>query len=158
MLSRVWLIATLWTVTRQAPLSMGFPRQQYWSGVPFPAPGQNTGVGSLSLLQGIFPTPGSNPGLLHCRQILYQLIHKGSPQATVYFWKWITADETCLPEKKLFLWCFFSKMEEDLSKEIEKIHREIHYLSWLLSAHSEVGTNKHCTNGRRERLAWVWGK
>ena len=37
------------------------------------SPGQNTGVGSLSLLQGIFPTQGSNPGLPHCRQILYQL-------------------------------------------------------------------------------------
>ena len=41
------------------------------------SPGQNTGVGSLSLLQGIFPTQGSNPGLPHCRQILYQLSHKG---------------------------------------------------------------------------------
>ena len=41
--------------------------------------GQNTGVGSLSLLQGIFPTQGSNPGLPHCRWILYQLSHKGSP-------------------------------------------------------------------------------
>jgi len=39
-----------------------------------------TRVGSLSLLQGIFPTQGSNPGLLHCRQILYQLSHKGSPR------------------------------------------------------------------------------
>jgi len=37
----------------------------------------NTGVGSLSLLQGIFPTPELNPGLSHCRQILYQLSHKG---------------------------------------------------------------------------------
>jgi len=36
-------------------------------------------MGSLSLLQGIFPTLGSNPGLLHCKQILYQLSHKGSP-------------------------------------------------------------------------------
>ena len=42
-------------------------------------PGQNTGVGSRSLLQGIFPTQGSNPGLPHCRQILYQLSHQGSP-------------------------------------------------------------------------------
>ena len=42
--------------------------------------GQNTGGGSLSLLQGIFPTQGSNPGLPHCRQILYQLSHKGSPR------------------------------------------------------------------------------
>ena len=47
---------------------------------PWNSPGQNTGVGSLSLLRGIFPTQGSNPGLLHCRQILYQLNHKGSPR------------------------------------------------------------------------------
>ena len=45
----------------------------------FSRPGQNTGVSSLSLLQGIFPIQGSNPGLLHCRWILYQLSHKGSP-------------------------------------------------------------------------------
>ena len=45
---------------------------------PWNSPGQNTGVGSLSLLQGIFPTQGSNPGLLHCRWILYQLSHKES--------------------------------------------------------------------------------
>ena len=44
------------------------------------SPGQNTGVGISSLLQGIFPTQGSNPGLPHCRQILYQLSHKGSPR------------------------------------------------------------------------------
>ena len=44
------------------------------------SPGQNTGVGSLSLLQGIFPTQGSNPGLPHCRWILYQLSHKVRPK------------------------------------------------------------------------------
>ena len=43
------------------------------------SPGQNTGVGSLSLLQGIFPIQGLNPGLLHCRQILYQLNYQGNP-------------------------------------------------------------------------------
>ena len=41
---------------------------------PWNSAGQNTGVGSLSLLQGIFPTQGSNPGLPHCRPILYRLI------------------------------------------------------------------------------------
>ena len=46
---------------------------------PWNSLGQYTGVGSLSLLQGIFPIQGSNPGLLHCRQILYQLTHQGSP-------------------------------------------------------------------------------
>ena len=47
---------------------------------PWNSPGQNTGVGSLCLLQGIFPTQGSNPDLPHCRRILYQLSHKGSPR------------------------------------------------------------------------------
>ena len=46
---------------------------------PWDFPDQNTGVGSHSLLQGIFPTRGSNPGLPHCRRVLYQLSHKGSP-------------------------------------------------------------------------------
>ena len=46
---------------------------------PWNSPGQNTVMGSLSLLQGIFPTQGLKPGLLHCRRILYQLSHKGSP-------------------------------------------------------------------------------
>ena len=53
---------------------------------PWNSPGQNTGVGSLSLLQGIFPTQGWNPGLLHCRLILYQLTHRGSPRIL----KWVT--------------------------------------------------------------------
>ena len=47
---------------------------------PWNSPGQNTEVGCCSLLQGIFPTQGSNPGLLHCRWILYQLSHQGSPR------------------------------------------------------------------------------
>ena len=47
---------------------------------PWNSPGQNTGVGSLSLPQGIFPTQGLNLGLRHCRWILYQLSHKGSPR------------------------------------------------------------------------------
>ena len=46
---------------------------------PWNSPSQKTRVGSLSLLQGIFPSQGSNPGFPHCRWILYQLSHKGSP-------------------------------------------------------------------------------
>ena len=45
--------------------------------IPWNSPGQNTGVGSLSLLLGIFPTQRLNPGLPHCRHILYQLSHQG---------------------------------------------------------------------------------
>ena len=47
---------------------------------PWNSPGQNTGVGSPSILQGIFPTQGSNPGLPCCRRILYQLSRQGSQE------------------------------------------------------------------------------
>ena len=47
---------------------------------PGDAPGKNTAVGSYFLLQGIFPNQGWNLVLLHCRQILYQLSHQGSPR------------------------------------------------------------------------------
>ena len=57
-----------------------WPREFHGLYSPWNSPGNNTGVGSLSLLQGIFPTQGSNPGLPHCRQILYQPSHKVSPR------------------------------------------------------------------------------
>ena len=50
---------------------------------PWNSPGQNTGVGSLFLLQGIFPTQGSNPGLPHCRWILQQLSHQAYSRCSV---------------------------------------------------------------------------
>ena len=59
-------LATPWTAACQVPL--GFP-------------GKSTGVGCHFLLQEIFPTQGSNLGLLHCPQILYRLSHQGSPVA-----------------------------------------------------------------------------
>ena len=65
-LSGVQLFATPWIVVHQAPPSMEFSRQEYWSGFHF-------------LLQGIFPTRGWNLGLLHCRQTLYHLSHQGIP-------------------------------------------------------------------------------
>ena len=108
--SRVRLCATPETAAHQAPQSLGFSRQEHWIGLPFPSPmhesakwkwsrsvvsdslqpyglyspwnspGQSTGVGSCSLLQEIFPTQGSKQGLLHCRRLLYQLSHQGSPR------------------------------------------------------------------------------
>ena len=122
------------TIAHQDPLSIGFPRQEQWSGLSFPSPGdlpdpeiklmspalqvhslplshqvnpkapmwkwkllsliplfvtpwtvqnspdQNTGVGSHSLLQGIFPIQGLSPGLPHCRWILYCLRHQENPR------------------------------------------------------------------------------
>ena len=62
-LSHVRLFATLWTVTLLCP----------WD-----SPGKSTGVGCHFLLQEIFSTQGSNPGLPHCRQMLYHMSHQGS--------------------------------------------------------------------------------
>ena len=61
---------------------------------PWNSPGHNTGVGSLSLLQGVFLTQGLNPGLLHCRQILYQLSYQGSPKITISQFSSVT--QSCL--------------------------------------------------------------
>ena len=55
---------------------------------PWNSPGQNVGVGSLSLLQGIFPTQGSNSGLPHCGRILYQLSHEENPRGYRVAWKY----------------------------------------------------------------------
>ena len=49
---------------------------------PWDSPVKNTGVGCCTLLQGIFPTQGSNPGLLHCRQILYHLSYQDAKEST----------------------------------------------------------------------------
>ena len=103
----VQLFMTPGTLACQAPHPWGFSRQEYWTGLTCPPPGdlpnpgieprppalqadslpseppgkpKNTRVGGLSLLQGIFPTQESNWCLLHCRRILYQLSHQGSPR------------------------------------------------------------------------------
>ena len=88
---------------------------------PWNSPGQNTGVGSLSLLQGIFPTQGSNPGLLHCRWILYQLSHKGSPRIL----EWVAYP---------FLQCIFPTQESN---------RGLLHYRWILYQLSYRGSPKY---------------
>ena len=68
------------TVAHQVPLSMGFSSQECWSGLPFPSP-------------GIFLTQGSNPGLLHYRQTLYQLSYEGEEEKLKFY---ITSCSFCL--------------------------------------------------------------
>ena len=111
--SLVRLFVTPWIGASQTPLSMGFFRQEYWSGLPWPPPGdlpdprikprspslqahslpsaspgkpRNTGVGSLFPLHGIFLTQELNWGLLHCRQILHQLSYQGSPPCAIHIY------------------------------------------------------------------------
>ena len=78
---------------------------------PWNSPGQNIGVGSLSLLQGIFPTQGSNPGLPHCRRILYQLSHKGSPtilERVAYPFSSRSSRLISILQRKSWKWSYFS--------------------------------------------------
>ena len=77
LLSHVRLFVTPWTVAYQAPLSMGFSRQEYWSGLPFPSPED-------------LPDQGSNPGLPHCRQTLYHLSHQGPVVVLIYLLRGIS--------------------------------------------------------------------
>ena len=74
------------------------------------SPDKNTGVGCHALLQGIFPTQGSNPGLPHCRQILYHLSHQGSPRTL----EWVAYP--------------FSR---DLASITSHIHYWVLFLLWL---------------------------
>ena len=97
-LSRVRLFVTLWTVAPQAPLSMGFSRQEYWSGVPFPFPGNS--------FSRIFPTQNSNPHLLiSCigRRVVFffkQLVPPGL-QSMGYKESDMTEHAlTCIPQQK----------------------------------------------------------
>ena len=60
---------------------MGFSRQEYWSGLPFPSPGN-------------LPDPGMEPGLPHCRQMLYHLSHQGSPNLTTVACKLFALENT----------------------------------------------------------------
>ena len=92
--SRVRLLATPWTAAHQAPPSMGCPAlcdpmdcSLPGSSVHEDSPGKSTGVGCHALLQRILPTQGSNPGLPHCRPVLYQLSHQGSPSLLLAHFK-----------------------------------------------------------------------
>ena len=97
LVAQLCLFATPWTVAHQAFLSGD-------------SPAKNTGVDCHALLQGIFPTQGSNPGIPHYRWILYQLSYKGSPT------QHILISKTIVNRKKIFI-------------GYDKIHRTI---GWLI--------------------------
>ena len=114
--SHVHLFATPWTIAYQAPPSMGFSRQEYWSGLPFPSAEDLT-------------DPGSNPCLSHCRQTLYCLSHQGSLVDRVPKELWMEAHNTVqeavtktIPKKKK---CKKAKWLSDEALEIAERIREV---------------------------------
>ena len=99
---------------------------------PWTSPGKNAGMGSLSLIQGIFPTKGSNPGIPHCRRILYQLSHKGSLKRGLkshvhinMIWWILNKCNKCLNIMLSFS-CFISSWANTLNININKMNYEIY--------------------------------
>ena len=101
---------------------------------PWNSPGQNTGVGSLSLLQGIFPTQGLNPGLVHCRWIPYELRHQEAH---------ILVTDVVLPQIRIS----YSQQRERQWKTWGGS------CSWLSAAHGPAGPP--CDSEFEEKLVWA---
>ena len=113
-LSRVWLFVTLWTVARQAPLSMGFPRQQYWSELPFPSQGDlpNSKIKpeSSALAGRLFITtppgkpyiPSYTQGIPKVRGKIYHN-QQGRHHLTIDSWKGSNFSPACLSKGEIFL-------------------------------------------------------
>ena len=88
---------TLWTVAHQAPLSAGFPRQEYWSGLPFPSPGglPHPGIKPLALAYGFFTA--ESPGKPH----LYQYYGAKPLELQVVSYYWVSRHLPFDPETSL---------------------------------------------------------
>ena len=115
LLSHVWLFVTPWT-----------------------SPGQNTVVGSFSLLQRIFPNQGSNPGLLNYRRILYQLSHRGSPRILEWvaypfssgsFWRMNRTGVSCITGWFFSNWAIREALPYSLLHKKHEISFDFHYQS-----------------------------
>ena len=112
--SHVWLFATLWTIAHQAPLSMGFSKQEYWSGLPFPSPGDlpNLGIepGSPALrADSLLAEP---PGK-HIKKQRHHFANKGSNCQSydfscshVWMWDWSIKKAERRRIDAFELWCW----------------------------------------------------
>ena len=98
---------------RRSVLSDSDSAQPHGLQSPWNFPGLNTGVSSLSLLQWIFPTQELNQGLLHCRQILYQLSYQGSPQDS-----WWSSTFHVTPQDGSFVWGITTNRTPQKQKEL----------------------------------------
>ena len=130
---------------------------------PRNSPGNNTGVGCHSLLQGIFPTQESNPSLLHCRQILYPLSHQESPKLeNRHGTKCEQGSRTLFRNKRarqigfrVFL-CLLSKEEFYFGLKI--IVSQDCFLLLLLLKHISYFTNYSQASPSWQKAEWVEGR
>ena len=101
------------------------------------SPGKNTGVGCHVLLQGIFPTQGLNPGLPHCRQILYHLSYQGSPRIL----EWVAypfSRESSWPRNRTGASCIVGRFFTSWATREALVYLMIlHTVMWFLSLFSQ---------------------
>ena len=131
---------TPWTVACQLPCPYGFP-------------GRNAGVGCHFLLQGIFPTQASNPGLPHCRQTPYTLSHQGNP--TTKIWKTVADWEIrlCVLTSSSTLTLFFFSVVAVCSFFLEK-RLPLDSISW--NWHTRCLGIMDCTCHSESTWSWPW--
>ena len=136
-LSRVWLFVTPWAEIKTS-----------WN-----SPGQKTGVCSHFLLQGIFPTQGLNPGRLHCRQILYQLSHQGSPRILECV-AYLFSSESSQPRNQTGVSCivgrFFTSWATREAQALWSGAKNIGVVLDLVASHPAV------TNHPAVTKIWLW--
>ena len=117
------------------------------------SPGKNTGVGGHVLLQGFFPTQGSNPGLLHCRRILYCLSHQGSPKEGWVPKKW------CFPivmlQKTLKNPLACQEIKPVTPKKKKKSTLNIHWEDWCWRWSSNI-LAAWCEEPTPWKRPWCW--
>ena len=128
--SHVWLFVTPWTVTYQAPLSMGFSRQEYWSGLPFPSPGNL-----------------SNPGIELMSSCIvgrrfYCLRHQGSQYICTY-WLLAIGKNEILP--LLTIWM---KLQGIMLNEMSDRETQIHKLYLYVESKKQINIKQKVINMR----------
>ena len=149
MLSCVWHLAVPWTVGKGPLCQQNFP-------------GKNTRVGSHSLLQGIFPTQGSNQGLLHCRQILYHLSYQKGWQFhldKLYFLLCSCMSMASLSMKPAFLCVCTNALDNGLCLVHNlqyKLHSEVFF--WVPSPDAQPCSKKRqdCVSSQPEALCFLY--
>ena len=101
---------------------------------PWNSPGQNTGVGCLSILQGIFPTQGSNPGLPHYRWILYQLSYKGSPSVDELISTYTSVNYYSVKKEYILQWMnsTWMNLEDFILRAINQSQKDKYYMIPLI--------------------------
>ena len=109
----IWLFATPWSIARQAPLSMEVSRQEYWSGLPFPSPGDlaspgtaSTSLASPALADGFVTTVSPGKPVMFVKCLLKEILLEKISQERRQIWKDIYGKETIIP-KSMIVWYSF---------------------------------------------------